>query len=131
MTTSVPAASRLPPTGGPLHLDGEVGRLPADLTGTWAPASASLSDELPAVIAELHVMGVRIYRIAYNPGRWDPAPRTLAADGRTVHLGFFRTLAPDLLILQGSAGERIDLQVPPRLPAAAPTGSGAVDASAA
>ena len=109
MTTSVPTQA----PDGALHLDGAVGRLPADLTGTWEPGSADLSTQLPPLIAELHRAGVRIYRIAYNPGRWEVAPRTLAADGRTVHLGFFTTLAPDLLILQGSAGERIDLTVPP------------------
>jgi hypothetical protein len=124
MTTSLPTTSQSPAAGDPLQLNGEVGRLPADLTGTWAPASANLSNELPRVIAELHRRGVRIYRIAYNPRRWDPAPRSLAADGRTVHLGLFRTLEPDLLILQGSAGERVDLSVP-SLAGGGPTGVGA------
>jgi hypothetical protein len=111
MSTTHPAPS--PPRRSSLHLNGAVGRRPADLTGTWAPTSADLSTELPALVAELHRSGVRIYRIAYNPTRWDPAPRSLPADGRTVHLGLFRTLSPDLLILQGSAGERVDLTVPP------------------
>lgn len=103
-----------PTRDGTLHLDGVVGRSTADLTGTWSPSTTDLSEELPPLITELHELGARIFRIAYNPSRWDPASRKLQADGRTVHLGAFHTLEPDLLILTGSAGERVDLAVPAR-----------------
>jgi hypothetical protein len=112
IATSSPSAA---PTGnGTLQLDGEAGRLPSTLHGTWAPGSASLNAELPALVAELHRRGIRIVRVAFNPTRWDPAPRTVPADGRVVHLGLFHSLTPNLLILQGTAGERVDLTVPLR-----------------
>lgn len=88
-------------------------------SGTWSPASSDLSEELPGLVSDLHRKGLRIFRVAYNPDRWDHAPRRIAADGRTVRLGWFHHLPEDLLILQGTAGERVDLTVPHR-PAGGP-----------
>ena len=108
--TPLPAAD----STSTLHLDSAPGRLPSTITGAWAPLTSSLAAEIPELVEELHREGIRIVRIAYNPTRWETAPRAVPADGRTVHLGLFRTLAPDLLILQGTRGERVDLTVPPR-----------------
>jgi len=112
MSTATSSPSAAPAGDGTLQLDGEAGRLPSTLHGTWAPASRSLAMELPDLVAELHRRGVRIVRVAFNPIRWDTAPRTVAADGRVIHLGLFHSLTPNLLILQGTAGERVDLTVP-------------------
>lgn len=109
--TPLPAPDR----ASALHLDTAPGRLPSTIGGSWAPQSSSLTTEVPGLVEELHRRGIRIVRIAYNPTRWDATPRTVPADGRTIHLGLFRTLAPDLLILQGTWGERVDLTVPPRV----------------
>ncbi len=98
---------------GALKIDDHEPGSQSDLRGTWSPPSADLARELPALITELHLRGTRIFRVAYNRDRWDPAPRSLRADGRVVRLGWFLTLDPDRLILQGSNGERIDLTVPP------------------
>jgi hypothetical protein len=47
-------------------------------------------------------------------GDWDSHPRRLAVDGRVVHLGFFASQPPGLLIaLSGRAGARVDLAVIP------------------
>lgn len=113
MTTTTSAPSAVVGVAGALHLDAEDGASLAALSGAWAPATADLAAELPALVAELHRRGVRVFRIAYNPARWHEAPHQVTADGRAVHLGLFRTLPPDLLILQGSHGERLDLTVPP------------------
>lgn len=50
MTTSLSAHHQTPAARGSLHLHGEIGHVRADLTGTRAPASASLCDKLPALI---------------------------------------------------------------------------------
>src|SRR5947209_8314330 len=91
------------------------------LDGAWWPRTRSLSDELPGLIQELHRRGIRVTRAAYNPDAWEIAPRRLAADGRTIRLGWFRGIDPQLLDLTGdTARGRIDLLVvPPDTTAAA------------
>ena len=86
------------------------------LDGAWWPRTRSLSDELPGLVQELHRRGVRVTRVAYNPDAWDTAPRRLAADGRTIRLGWFRSIDPQLLNLTGDQTRgRLDLLiVPPR-----------------
>jgi hypothetical protein len=91
------------------------------LDGAWWPRTRSLTGELPALVEELHRRGIRVTRAAYNPDGWDPAPRRLAADGRIIRLGWFRSIDPQLLNLTGDFTRgRIDLLVvPPDTPAAA------------
>jgi Family of unknown function (DUF5994) len=62
-----------------------------------------------------------VRRVAYNPDAWEAAPRRLAADGRTIRLGWFRSIDPQLLNLTGDVGRRrLDLLVvPPGTTAAA------------
>lgn len=84
------------------------------LDGAWWPRTRSLTDELPALIQELHRRGVRPTRVAYNPASWDPAPRHLAADGRVIRLGWFRGIDPQMIDLTGDPKRgRIDLLVVP------------------
>jgi hypothetical protein len=84
------------------------------LDGAWWPRSSDLSEELPALLTELHTRGIRATRVAYNPASWDPAPRRLDADGRVVRLGWFRGLDPHLLNLTGDLVRgRVDLLVVP------------------
>jgi Family of unknown function (DUF5994) len=91
------------------------------LDGAWWPRTRSLSDELPGLVQELHRRGVRVTRVAYNPEAWEPAPRRLAADGRIIRLGWFRSIDPQLLDLTGDSHRgRLDLLViPPDTSAAA------------
>lgn len=84
------------------------------LDGAWWPRTRSLTGELPALVEELHRRGIRVTRAAYNPDGWDPAPRRLAADGRIIRLGWFRSIDPQLLNLTGDFTRgRIDLLVVP------------------
>jgi hypothetical protein len=84
------------------------------LDGAWWPRTRNLSDELPALVTELHSRGIRATRVAYNPAGWDPAPRRLDADGRVIRLGWFRGLDPQMLDLTGDLQRaRVDLLVVP------------------
>jgi hypothetical protein len=91
------------------------------LDGAWWPRTRSLSDELPGLVEELHLRGIRVTRVAYNPDSWEAAPRRMAADGRTIRLGWFRSVDPQLLDLTGDEiRRRLDLLVvPPDTEAAA------------
>ena len=84
------------------------------LDGAWWPRTRSLSDELPGLVQELHRRGIQVTRAAYNPDAWETAPRRLAADGRTIRLGWFRSIDPQLLDLTGDPTRgRLDLLVVP------------------
>jgi hypothetical protein len=91
------------------------------LDGAWWPRSRSLSEELPDLVQELHRRGIRVTRATYNPDAWETGPRRLAADGRTIRLGWFRSIDPQLLNLTGDSNRgRLDLLVvPPDAEAAA------------
>jgi hypothetical protein len=112
------------PNGTPGRRAGDDGRVrlalidpPAERTtldGAWWPRSDSLSDELPGLVQELHRRGIRVTRVAYNPVAWEAAPRRMAADGRTIRLGWFRGIDPQLVDLTGdSPHSRLDLLVVP------------------
>ena len=90
------------------------------LDGAWWPRTHDLSEELPALVEELHRRGIRVTRVGYHPAAWDPTPRRLAADGRTIRLGWFRSIDPQLLNLTGDPDRgRLDLlAVPPDTTAA-------------
>ncbi len=90
------------------------------LDGAWWPRSRSLADELPALVVELHKRGSRVSRVLFNPGTWDSfEQRKLAADGRVIRVGWFRTMDPHVLTLTSAAGmDRLDLLIVP--PATAP-----------
>jgi len=100
------------------------------LDGAWWPRTRSLSDELPRLVEELDRRGVRVTRVAYNPDAWEAAPRRLAADGRTIRLGWFRSIDPQLLDLTGDTTRgRLDLLVVPPETAAAAAGQAFAAAS--
>ena len=117
------AAEQPAPQAGSEHADGGAVRLalidPVDrhstLDGAWWPRTTNLTDELPSLIAELHRQGIRVTRVAYNPTAWAPVTRRLPAGGRTIRLGAFRSLDPQLLNLTGDERRgRLDLlTVPP------------------
>lgn len=84
------------------------------LDGAWWPRTRSLTDDLPALVQELHRRGIRVTRVAYNPDAWEATPRRLEADGRTIRLGWFRTIDAQLLDLTGDLRRgRLDLLVIP------------------
>src|SRR5918998_777354 len=91
------------------------------LDGAWWPRTRDLTQELPALVEELHRRGIRVTRVAFNPDAWEPGPRRLHADGRTIRLGWFRNLDRQLLNMTGDLSRgRLDfLVVPPGTTAAA------------
>jgi hypothetical protein len=91
------------------------------LDGAWWPRTRDLTQELPALVEELHRRGIRVTRVAFNPDAWEPGPRRLHADGRTIRLGWFRNLDRQLLNMTGDPSRgRLDLLVvPPDTTAAA------------
>ena len=113
--TGTAGTSRQPGRGDPIRL--ALIDLPAERTaldGAWWPRTCSLSGELPGLIEELHHRGIRVTRVAYNPDAWEAAPRRMAADGRTIRLGWFRSIDAHLLDLTGDPQRgRLDLLVVP------------------
>jgi Family of unknown function (DUF5994) len=93
----------------------------ATLDGAWWPRMRDLTHELAPLVEELHRRGIRVTRVAYNPAPWGPTPRRLAADGRTLRLGWFRSIDRHLLNMTGDSNRgRLDLLVvPPDTTAAA------------
>ena len=91
------------------------------LDGGWWPRSTDPVAEIPGLVLAIDTMRGPITRIMLFRGDWDSHPRRLAVDGRVVHLGFFASQPPGLLIaLAGRAGARVDLGViPPGTAAAA------------
>lgn len=84
------------------------------LDGAWWPRSSDLTTELAPLLEELSRRGIRATRVAFNPGSWAAAPRRLQVGDRTVRLGWFRHLDPQLLNLTGDLRRgRVDLLVVP------------------
>lgn len=84
------------------------------LDGAWWPRTRDLSQELPGLVGELHRRGITVTRVGYHPAAWEPTPRRLEVDGRTVRLGWFRGLDRQLLDLTGDPDRRrVDLLVIP------------------
>jgi hypothetical protein len=82
------------------------------IDAAWWPRSHDLTSELPPLLDVLWTAAREITRITYNIAAWDPAPRRMRIEGRTVRLGGFTT--SDLLTvrLSDAAGaERIDILV--------------------
>ena len=78
----------------------------------WWPRSRDLTVELPPLLDVLWTAGREITRVSYNLDFWEPAPRRLIIQGRTVKLGGYRWQDPLLVGLVDSWGqERIDLLV--------------------
>lgn len=84
------------------------------LDGGWWPRSTDPVAEIPGLVLAIDALRGPITRIMLFRGDWDSHPRRLAVDGRVVHLGFFTSQPPGLLIaLAGRAGARVDLGVIP------------------
>ena len=91
------------------------------LDGAWWPRTRNLARELPPLIEALQHRGIRVTRVTYHPDSWEPATRRMAANGRTIRLGWFRGIDRQLLNLTGDlTRRRVDLLVvPPDTTAAA------------
>ena len=82
--------------------------------GAWWPRTGDLTVELLELIAELDRRGMRIERFNYSLESWQPLPRKVAIQGRTVRTGGFRSMDPQVVCLTWAAGtRRADLLVVP------------------
>jgi hypothetical protein len=82
--------------------------------GAWFPRCSDLATEVPELIAELERRGVRVERFTYALDAWQPVPRKVVVNGRTVRTGGFRSMHPLVVCLTWAAGtRRADLLVIP------------------
>ena len=82
------------------------------IDAAWWPRSLDLTSELPPLFEVLWTAAREISRITYNTGAWDPAPRRMRIEGRTVRLGGFATSDPLTVRLSDAWGaERVDVVV--------------------
>jgi len=82
------------------------------IDAAWWPRSADLTQELPALLDVLWTAGREIVHVTFHIGEWQPAPRRMTVEGRSVHLGGFATSDRLTVRLTDSSGlERIDVLV--------------------
>jgi hypothetical protein len=82
------------------------------IDAAWWPRSLDLTAELPPLLDVLWTAGREVTRFTYNIGLWDPAPRRIHYQGRTVRLGEFSSSDPLTVRLSDSwAREHIDILV--------------------
>jgi Family of unknown function (DUF5994) len=93
-------------------------RRPAGIHGGWWPASRNATAELPGLIAGLSAMAGRVSRVAVQADAFSDIPHQLVADGRKVHVAWFRYMNPNTVILTMAGRDDIILLVIP--PAASP-----------
>lgn len=93
----------------------------AGISGGWWPRSRDALTELPGLIAELNKLIGRVRRIALQVDAFDNIPHRLFADGRKVHVAWFRHMNPQTAILtMADQDDLILLVIPPEAsPAAA------------
>src|SRR5690606_35740155 len=103
-----------------LSLDPDLARRGA-VDGAWWPAGYDAAAELPALIAAIdqHLQR-RVLRVGLNIDTWHNIPRRIAAPGRQVRVGWFRTIDPHMVNLIIPGVEHLNLLViPPDTPPAA------------
>jgi hypothetical protein len=81
--------------------------------GGWWPRSRDLAAELPGLLAVLAVRLVRIERVSYHLGDWDPAAGKISCGVGEVRLGGYRTQQADTVDVLAAASRVTLLVVPP------------------
>lgn len=80
------------------------------IDAAWWPRTRDLTVEVPPLMDVLWTAGREINRVTYHLGTWDPAPRRMQIDGRTVRLGGFTVGDPRTITLSDPWGhERVDI----------------------
>jgi hypothetical protein len=98
-----------------VSLRADAGASDSGFDGAWWPRRHDLSTELPELIAALAKRGVRVERFTYSLRGWEPVPRKIVVDGRTVRTGGFRSMDPQIVCLSWAGGTRMaDLLVVPQ-----------------
>ncbi|MEU7570119.1 DUF5994 family protein [Micromonospora sp. NPDC049240] len=84
----------------------------AMLDGGWWPTSRDAVVELCSLVTALTARrGGVIERIMLQPDAWDRHPGRIGVGGAVVRVGWFTTLAADLVIITGARDLRVDLAV--------------------
>lgn len=82
------------------------------IDAAWWPHTRDLTVEVPPLMEVLWTAGRDINRVTYCLRTWDPAPRRMQIDGRTVRLGGFTVGDPHTITLSDPWGhERVDILV--------------------
>jgi Family of unknown function (DUF5994) len=81
------------------------------LDGAWWPRSASLTDELPELVASLSDRLGRIVMVGYRRNGWHDTPALVEIAGQTVELLGFTSDEPASIILFGEDGRHLTLHV--------------------
>jgi hypothetical protein len=109
-----------PPRGELATLPDDAARIsfrqPVSTTGyidaAWWPRSLDLAAELPGLLDVMWTAGREINRVTYSIAGWDPAPRQIRVEGRTVRLGGFADSDPLTIRLTDAwRSDRIDILV--------------------
>lgn len=91
-------------------------RLPVSTAGfidaAWWPRSLDLTAELPPLLDVLWTAAREFTRVTYSIDAWDPAPRRLTIEGRSVRLGGFAYGDPlTIRLVDVWRNDRIDVLV--------------------
>jgi hypothetical protein len=81
------------------------------IDGAWWPRSASLTDELPELVASLSDRLGRIVMVGYRRNGWHDTPALVEIAGQTVELLGFTSDEPASIILFGEDGRHLTLHV--------------------
>ncbi|MCT2582028.1 DUF5994 family protein [Actinophytocola gossypii] len=93
------------------------GAAPGSVDGGWWPRSLDPTTAFPELATALHPWVGRIGRIAYNRGRWEPAPRKQTLDGLVIRYAGLDAIDPHTVTVIGTSGRRVSLLVvPPHTP---------------
>ncbi|TMR12009.1 hypothetical protein ETD86_33900 [Nonomuraea turkmeniaca] len=96
-----------------LSLDPDLARRGA-VDGAWWPASYDAGAELPALIAAIDQhLERRVLRVGLHVDTWGNIPHHIAAPGRQVKVGWFRTIEPHVINLIIPGIEHLNLLVIP------------------
>jgi hypothetical protein len=100
-----------------LNLDPDLARRGA-VDGAWWPTGYDAGAELPALIAAIDQrLQRRVRRVGLHVDTWHNIPRHIAAPGRQVKVGWFRTIDPHVVNLIIPGVEHLNLLViPPDTP---------------
>ncbi|GAA1956632.1 hypothetical protein GCM10009838_10680 [Catenulispora subtropica] len=81
--------------------------------GAWWPRSNDIALELPDLITALSLRLGRIRRVALDTAAWGDVPRSIAANGDTVRIGWLATSTGTITLSRGIDDHHILLVVPP------------------
>lgn len=81
--------------------------------GAWWPRSNDIALELPDLITALSLRLGRIRRVALDTAAWGDVPRSIAANGETVRIGWLAASTGTIALSRGIDDHHMLLVVPP------------------